>query len=332
MPRKTILPDARISPRYAGVCTFSRYPLIAHVAPENAPPDWAIYGVPFDAGVTYRPGARFGPRAIREESQYVKRYHVEHDLDLCDALSIADAGDSPVRPFDCEDNHKAQLEFAMAIGDPNLTRLFAVGGDHSIALANIRATWQRRGSPAGGLACIHFDSHLDTVDSTLGEKYSHASPFIRAIQAGYINPRRMLSIGIKGPLNTAKDLDFAREHGVEVVTYEDWSQRDGRARIDQFVRSLAASKAETYLTFDIDCVDPAFAPGTGTPSVGGFTSAEVLALLRGLAHHAGDRRGLDIVGADVVEVLPDRDVSGITALLAGHVIFEIMCLDALHRR
>lgn len=328
--KKTILPDARKSPRYSGVCTFSRYPQLANVAPENSPPDWAIYGVPFDTGVTYRPGARFGPRAIREESQYVKRYHIEHDLDLCDVLSIADAGDSPVRAFHCEDNYKTQHEFAMAIGDPKATRLFAIGGDHSIALANIRATWERRGKPAGGLACIHFDSHLDTVDITLGEKYSHASPFIRAIQAGYINPRRMLSIGIKGPLNTADDLKFARENGVEVVTYEDWSQRDGQARIDQFVRSLSADKgAEIYLTFDIDCVDPAFAPGTGTPSVGGFTSSEALALLRGLSHQGA---GLSIAGADTVEVLPGRDVSGITALLAGHVVFEIMCLDALSRR
>ncbi len=330
MAKKTLLPDARKSPRYAGVCTFSRYPLLTHVAPENSPPDWAIYGVPFDAGVTYRPGARFGPRAIREESQYVKRYHVEHDLDLCDTLSICDAGDSPTRPFNCEDNYKSQHEFAMSIGDPKSTRLFAVGGDHSIALANIRATWERRGKPAGGLACVHFDSHLDTVDMTLGEKYSHASPFIRAIQAGYLNPRRMLSIGIKGPLNTSDDLKFARDNGVEVVTYEDWSQRDGQARIDQFVRSLSADKSlETYLTFDIDCIDPAFAPGTGTPSIGGFTSSEALALLRGLSHQGG---GLNIVGADTVEVLPDRDVSGITALLAGHVIFEIMCLDALNRR
>jgi agmatinase len=334
MPRKTLLPDARKSPRYAGVCTFCRYPLLAQVAPENSPPDWAVYGVPFDSGVTYRPGARFGPRAIREESQYVKRYHVEHELDLCDAMSIADAGDAPVRPFSCEDNYKSQHEFATVIGDPGTTRLFAVGGDHSIALANIRATWERRGRPQGGLACVHFDSHLDTVDATLGEKYSHASPFIRAIQAGFINPARMLSIGIKGPLNTGADLDFAREHAVEVVSYEDWSQRDGQARIDQFVRSLAAGKNEVYLTFDVDCVDPAFAPGTGTPSVGGFTSAEALAVLRSLAHpagRAGGSRALDIVGADVVEVLPDRDVSGITALLAAHVIFEVLCLDALNR-
>lgn len=327
--KKTVLPDARKSPRYAGITTFCRYPRLGDVAPENSPVDWAIYGVPFDSGVTYRPGARFGPRAIREESQYVKRYSVEHDIDVCEWLSLADAGDAPVRPFNCEENARTVTEFALSIGEPGTTKLFAVGGDHSIAYANIRATWERRGRPKGGLAVIHFDSHLDTVDQTLGEKWSHASPFIRAIERGYINPRRMLSIGIKGPLNTGDDLKYAAEHGVTIVTYEDWSQRDGQATISQFLRSLGDE--ETYLTFDIDCIDPAYAPGTGTPSIGGFTSAEALQLLRGLAGD-GEGAGVNIVGADVVEVLPDRDVAGITALLAGHIIFEVVCLDAVRRR
>ncbi len=331
MPKKTILPDARRSPRYAGVSTFCRYPRLADVVPENSPVDWAIYGVPFDSGVTYRPGARFAPRAIRDESQYVKRYSIEHDIDICDTLSLADAGDAPVQPYNAAENARTVAEFAMSIGDPGSTKLFAVGGDHSIAFSNMKATWQRRGSPKGGLALIHFDSHLDTLDSTLGEKWSHASPFIRAIETGVINPQRMLSIGIKGPLNTKDDLRYAQEHGVTIVTYEDWSQGDGQARIAQFLRSLGDQ--ETYLTFDIDVVDPAYAPGTGTPSIGGFTSAEVLALLRGLAADGeGTGGGVNIVGADVVEVLPDRDVSGITALLAGHIIFEVLCLDAVRRR
>jgi guanidinopropionase len=133
----------------------------------------------------------------------------------------------------------------------------------------------------------------------------------------------MLSVGIKGPLNTRDDLKYAKDHGVEIVTYEDWRWGDGAARIGAFVKKLA--QQEAYLTFDIDCVDPAFAPGTGTPSLGGFTSSEVLHLLRGLA-------GVTVVGADVVEVLPDRDTAGITALLAGHVMFEVLCLDAISRR
>ncbi|MCA9298795.1 MAG: arginase family protein, partial [Phycisphaerales bacterium] len=227
-----------------------------------------------------------------------------------------------VRPFHLKETLDVVHEFAMGLGEPGHTKLMAIGGDHSIAYANIRATWDRRGRPSSGLAMIHFDSHLDTVDVTMGEKWSHASPFIRAIEDGYLDPSRMISIGIKGPLNSKHDLDYARSHGVEVVTYPQWRE-DGPARIARFVERLGSDEA--YLTFDIDCVDPAYAPGTGTPSLGGFTSFEVLDQVRRLG-------GVRLCGADVVEVLPDRDVAQNTALLAGHVMFEILCLDALHRR
>ncbi len=320
---KTILPDPRRFPRFAGVATFCRFPLLELVPPENRPVDWAIYGVPFDGGVTYRPGARFGPRAIRDASQYVKPYSITHDLDIRDVLSLADAGDAPVRPFSCKENLEGVAEFATGLGDPRSTKLIAVGGDHSIAYANIKATWKRLGSPKNGLALLHFDSHTDTMDMTSGEKWSHASPFIRAIEEGMIDPKRMLSVGIKGPLNARDDLKYNREHGITIVTYEDWRWGDGASRIAAFVKTLAT--ADVYLTFDIDCIDPAYAPGTGTPSIGGFTSAEALHILRSLA-------GVNIIGADVVEVLPDLDLSGNTALLAGHVMFEILCLDALRRR
>jgi agmatinase len=322
--RRTVLPDPRRSPRFAGVCTFCRYPRLEDVAAENRPVDWAIYGVPFDAGVTYRPGARFGPRAIREESQYVKRYSIEHGLDLTQRLSMADAGDAPVQPFALKGTLDTVAEFAEGLGDREATRLFAVGGDHSIAYANIKATWARRGRPRGGLALLHFDSHLDPVDQTFGERWSHASPFIRAIEDGLVDPARMLSVGIKGPLNSGDDLKYAKSHGVTVMTCERY--RAGvsacRGEVEAFVKGLGG--AEAYLTFDIDCVDPAYAPGTGTPSIGGLTSAEALGLIRRL-------KGANIVGADIVEVLPDRDVSGITALLAAHIIFEVLCLDAAKR-
>lgn len=318
---RTNLPDARRTPRFAGLPTFCRYPRLDDVAPEHVPVDWAIYGVPFDSGVTYRPGARFGPRAIRVESQYVKRYSIEHDVDVCEVLSLADAGDAPVAPYDCEQNAQIQLAFARTIGDPRHTRLFAVGGDHTIAYGNIRATWERQGSPKGGLALIHFDSHLDTVDAVWGEQWGHASVFRRAIEDGLINPRNMLTVGIKGPLNTRDDLAYARDHGVDIVTFDRWT-REGDAPLRGFARRIGGTP--TYLTFDIDCVDPAFAPGTGTPSVGGFSSAQALSALRLF-------RGVNIVGADVVEVLPDRDVSGITALLASHVLFEVLALDAARR-
>ena len=160
--RRTELPDARQFPRFAGIPTFCRYPRLEDVADANQPVDWALYGIPFDSGVTYRPGARFGPRAIRVESQYVKPYHIEHDVMLTERFSLADAGDAPVRPYSTKETQDAACEFATGLGDAKHTRLFAVGGDHSTALANMRATWIRQGRPKGGLPLIHFDSHLDT--------------------------------------------------------------------------------------------------------------------------------------------------------------------------
>ena len=218
---RTALPDSRQFPRFAGISTFCRYPLLEQVPAESSPVDWALYGVPFDGGVTYRPGARFGPRAVRDASQYVKRYSIEHDVDVSEVLSLADGGDAPVSPYDCKENAERVVEFAAGVGEAGHTKLLAVGGDHSIAYANIKATWERRGRPAGGLACVHFDSHLDTVDSVWGEKWGHASPFIRAIEEGLIDPKRMISIGIKGPLNTKADLDYARDNGVRIVRAEE---------------------------------------------------------------------------------------------------------------
>lgn len=285
----------------------------------SSSPDWSLYGIPYDGGVTYRPGTRFGPRAIREQSAYIKPYHLEHDLNLAHRLSLCDAGDAPVRPYSTRETQDAACEFALGLGDSH-TRLLAVGGDHSIALANIRATHKRHG---GGrpLAILHFDSHLDTVDVAWGEKYTHASPFIRAIEEDLIDPKRMLSVGIKGPLNTATDLDYGRNAGIELVTYADWRHRNGVERVSAFIAQRRKAGDPVYLTFDIDAIDPAYAPGTGTPSVGGFTSAEVFDLLRGC-------RGVNLVGADVVEVLPAMDPAGITAFLAAHIIFEILCLAA----
>lgn len=324
--RRTTLPDSREHPRFSGISTFGRYPRIQDLA---APPDWAIYGVPFDTGVTYRPGARFGPRSIRDASQYLKNYSIEHDVDICEILSLADAGDAPVKPYDVKETLDAAAAFAATLGEPtgtpmgnNQTKLFALGGDHSIAYANIRATAERFGAP---LALLHFDSHLDTVDTVWGNRWTHASPFIRAIDDGLINPKQMLSVGIKGPLNTRQDLNYAKDHGVTIITYNQYKHHTGQSTITEFVRKL--NNQPTYLTFDVDCIDPAFAPGTGTPCPGGFTSAEALDLIRSLA-------GANIVGADVVEVLPDRDLGGtggVTAFLAAHIAFEILALDALRR-
>lgn len=309
-----------MSPRFAGICTFCRYPRLADVLPENSPPDWLLYGVPFDSGVTYRPGARFGPRAVREASQYVKRYHLGHEVDVCDRLSIADAGDAPVNPYDVRGTLNGVTEWARALPRPG--KLLAIGGDHSVAYANIRATRERLGESAGippaGMALIHFDSHLDTVDSVWGEKWGHASPFRRAIEDGLIDPEAMVSVGIKGPLNSSSDLNFARDRGVTIIARDEIGI-GGDTQLAQFARTL--KDRPVYITFDVDVVDPAFAPGTGTPCPGGISTTEAFSLLRSL-------KGLAIVGADVVEVLPDRDVSDLTAFFAAHVMFEILALDA----
>lgn len=316
----THLPNPRTTPRFAGIATFCRYPRREDV-PAEQPVDWAIFGVPFDGGVTYRPGARFAPRAIREASQYVKRYHLEHAVDVCERLSLCDAGDAPVSPYHIKDTLDGIVRWAEGLAPPD-ARLLAVGGDHSIAYANIKTTWLRRGQPRGGLPLIHFDSHLDTVDTVWNEKWGHASPFIRAIEEGLVDPKAMISVGVKGPLNTPEDLAFAKKHGVQIITREAAAQDPTSRFLKDFVRSLGTREA--YLTFDIDVVDPAFAPGTGTPSAGGLSSHEALSMLRAL-------RGVHLAGADVVEVLPDRDPAGTTAFLAAHVLFETLALDACLR-
>ena len=316
---RTLLPDARKQPRFSGISTFCRFPSIDAVPAGGGPVDWALYGIPFDGGVTYHPGARFGPRAIRDASQYIKPAHHEFGVNIAETFSMADAGDAPVKPYSCKATVDAAGAFAAGIGTPGHTRLLAIGGDHSVAYANMKATWERRGRPEKGLAVLHFDAHLDTVDEVWDERWGHASPFIRAAEDKLIDPRRMLTIGIRGPGNDLADLDSAKRLGIDIVTYERWRAGEAERGLEEFQLRIGAD--DVYLSFDIDCVDPAFAPGTGTPVCGGFSSAEAFELLRRFA-------GLNVVGADVVEVLPARDPAGITALLAAHVVFEILALAA----
>lgn len=318
MSMKTVLPSGRVQPRFAGISTFLRIPRIDDVAPENRPIDWAIYGIPSDAGVTFRPGARFGPRAIRAASQYIKPYLIEQSVHLAEKLSLADGGDSPVSPYSCKQTLEDAAAFASKLGDAKHTKLFAIGGDHSVAFANLKATYERRGKPSGGLAVIHFDAHMDTVDEVWGEKWGHASPFRRAIEAGYIDPKSMISIGVRGTLNDPADLNYAKQQGVTLITFDEW-RKNGPQLLASFISKLA--KRETYITFDVDAVDPAYCPGTGTPVAGGFTSAEALTAIRTL-------RGINLVGADIVEVLPDRDVSEVTATFAAQLLAELLGLSA----
>lgn len=313
--KSTELPNGRVHPRFAGLTTFLRTPRLQDVAAANAPVDWAIYGVPFDGGTTYRSGARFGPRAVREASQYVKSYHLEHAVDWSKCMSVADAGDATVAPFSCENNVNTVAEFARGIG-ANTTKLLAVGGDHSIALANMRVAFERAGRPQGGLCVLHFDAHLDTVDRVWGEAYSHASPFRRAIEEGIIAPKKMLSIGVRGPLNMEEDLAWCKAQGIEIISAQDAITTSSALEAIAKFRTSTNAQA-TYISIDIDVLDPAFAPGTGTPVPGGLSTAR-------LFEHLRAAKGIKIVGADVVEVLPDRDHAGVTALAAAHCLAEIL--------
>lgn len=290
--------------------------------------DWAVVGTPFDNGVTYRNGARFGPRAIREASQYVKPYHMVHDVSIVEELSLADGGDAPPRPYSCQENADSIAEHLKGLPDAGTMRVLMLGGDHSNTLAGLRAAYARAGRPSGGLALVHFDAHLDTVDAILGERYSHASPFIRAVEEGLIDPEAMVSVGIRGPLNKKDDLAYGSSKGIRIITADEFFE-GGYAVVDGALERV--NGREVYVTFDIDCVDPAYAPGTGTPCPGGFSSREALGLVRRLARVEGGL-GPRLAGADVVEVLPDRDPGGATAFLAAHIAFEILAVDARRRR
>lgn len=279
--------------------------------------DVAIVGVPYDGGTSYRPGARLGPREIRAQSSLIRPYSYFQKVAPFDRLNVADIGDvdaPPVSIEKCFDVVEARIG---AIADAG-ARPLVVGGDHSISLPVLRALARLHGP----LALVQFDAHVDTWDEYFGGKYFHGTPFRRAIEEGVVDGRRFVQVGIRGPMYGEDDFDFHREHGITVIDI-DQVRDQGVARTIERIRSVVSGA--TYMTFDIDSVDPAFAPGTGTPEVGGLTSHEAQRLVRGLA-------GLSLVGGDIVEVAPVFDGPGqITALLAANVMFEFLCAMARHQ-
>jgi agmatinase len=299
-----------VSPRFAQPATFMRLP---HVD-DPAGLDVALVGVPYDGGTSYRPGARFGPREIRNQSSLIRSYNYFQKVAPFDRLNVADAGDVDPPPVSIEKAYAAiEARIAEIIGVG--ARPIVAGGDHSITLPVLRALAKKHGP----LALVQIDSHIDTWDEYFGGKYFHGTPFRRAIEEGLIDGRRFVQVGIRGPMYGEDDFDFHREHEITVVDIDQVKARGVAAVLDE-VRRVAVGPA--YLTFDIDGVDPAFAPGTGTPEVGGLTSHEALQLVRGF-------RDLQLVGADVVEVSPLYDGPGqITALLAANLIFECLCAMA----
>jgi agmatinase len=295
------------TPRFSGVRTFMRLPNTQDL--ENA--DVAIVGAPFDTGASFRAGARFGPEGIRSASHLLRPYNPSQDVSVFEYLSVIDYGDVAVVPGFIEESYER-----IAVGLEEVHRAgvapIVLGGDHSVALPELRAA----AAVHGPLALVQFDSYADTWDSYFGQKYNHGTVFRRAVEEGLLRPESSIQIGMRGSLYDQGDLEASRELGFDLLTTDavrKLSIDDTIARIRERI-----GEAKVYASFDVDFVDPAFAPGTGTPEIGGFTSLEALGFVRGLS-------GIDIVGCDIVEVYPQYDgPAQITALLAATVAFEFL--------
>jgi agmatinase len=277
--------------------------------------DVAVLGVPFDGGTSYRPGARLGPREIRAQSSLIRPYSYFQKVAPFDRLNVADVGDVDAPPVGIEKTFDAVEARVHAIVEAG-ARPIVIGGDHSISLPVLRALARHHGP----LALVQFDAHIDTWDEYFGGKYFHGTPFRRAIEEGVVDGRRFIQVGIRGPMYGEDDFAFHREHGITMIDIDQVKERGVEWTIAR-IREVASGPL--YMTFDIDSVDPAFAPGTGTPEVGGLTSHEAQRLVRGLGR-------LQLVGGDIVEVAPLFDGPGqITALLAANISFELLCAMAV---
>jgi len=302
--------DSMLSPRYAGIATFMRTPLVHD--PTNL--DIALIGVPFDGGVENRPGQRHGPREIRNMSSLMRTIHHATRINPYELCRIADMGDVPISStFDLKKSHANITDFYRNIHETGTLPLSA-GGDHSITLPILRAIAADK--PVG---MVQIDAHTDTCDQELGSRYTHGTPFRRAVEEGLLDPTQTVQIGIRGAQNSDEGWSYSLESGMRVIFIEEFC-RLGAEKVITEVRRLMGDKP-TYVSFDIDSLDPAFAPGTGTPEVGGLTTVEAQILLRGL-------RGLNLIGGDVVEVSPPFDPSGNTALVGATMMYEILCILA----
>ena len=307
--------DSLASPRFTGVRTFARLP---HVQTTEEI-DVAVVGLPFDTGATFKVGARFGPESVRSASHMLRPYNVELDVQVFETLSIVDYGDAPVVPGFIEDSYAAIEATLRPLAAAGVITL-GIGGDHSIALAELRAL----AAAHGPLALVQFDSHGDLWDSYYGgHKYTHGTPFRRAVEERLIDPARSAQLGMRGPLYGQEDLQMARDMGFSVLTTSQLLARTPQ-EIGDLVRERVGN-GKAFLSFDVDFFDPAYAPGTGTPEVGGPTSFQGLAYLRACT-------GIRWAGADVVEVLPALDHAQITAHLAAQVGYEFLSLVALGRQ
>jgi guanidinopropionase len=297
-------------PRYSGIPTFMRTPLAATLNGL----DIALVGVPYDGAVEARAGARQGPRQIRDMSSMMRAIHHVTRINPYKLCRIADVGDVHFKQiFDIVASHADITSFYERLHKSGIVPLSA-GGDHSITLPIMRAIAAEH--PVG---LVHIDAHTDCCDEEMNSRYSHGTPFRRAVEEGLLDPKRTIQIGIRGAANSDECWEFGPKHGIRIVYIEEFNKLGVEKVITEIRR--VAGKGPTYVSFDIDSIDPSYAPGTGTPEIGGLTTIEAQGLIRGL-------RGLNLVGADVVEVSPPFDSSGNTALIGATIMYEILCILA----
>jgi agmatinase len=307
-------PDASQAPRFTGPRTFGRLP---HTT-ELAGVDVAVYGMPWDGSTSFRSGARSGPEAVRSMSSLLRPYNPVAEVLVFGALSAIDYGDAPTVPGYIEETLTRIEDFVSTLVQRNIVGV-GVGGDHSVTLAELRALARRHGP----LGLVQLDSHTDLWDLYFGQPLSHGTVFRRAIEERIIDPGRVIQAGMRGSLYAASDVDAPRELGVEMIPWAELTTLAPSEFAERARRRIGAGPA--FLTFDVDFVDPAFCPGTGTPEVGGPTSHQALGYLRALT-------GIEFVGYDVVEVAPQYDPAQITALFAANVMYEMLSLIAARGR
>ncbi len=304
-----------VIPRFAGPSTFCRLPELRDV-PYC---DVAILGIPFDSGTSYRPGARFGPQAIRQASRHLRtNFHPAYDTEPFKTIQVADAGDVGCNPFNI-DEAIAQIELAANELFNQAGAIVSLGGDHTIALPLLRAVNKQ----VGQVALVHFDAHLDTWDTYFGAPYTHGTPFRRAAEENLFIDSASIHVGIRGPLYSPEDLARDEELGFKVIHCDEMETHG----VDHVVKRIRDRVGDhpLYLSIDIDVLDPAHAPGTGTPEIAGLTSRELVNIIRGL-------QGLNLVSADMVEVAPAYDHAEITSLAAATIVFEMINLIASNSR
>jgi guanidinopropionase len=307
------LADPQLQPRYSGIPTFFRLPHSVRLDEV----DIGLVGVPFDGGVTNRPGARHGPRDIRNQSSLIRKINQATGVAPFDLVRVADLGDAWIeRPFELQGALAEIAAFFATVHAAGVTPL-SVGGDHSISLPILRAI-----ARDGPLGMVHVDAHCDTGDDYLGSRFHHGASFRRAVEEGLIDPKRVVQIGIRGSLNVADMWQFSYDSGMRVISIEEFHDKGWRWAAEEARKVIGGGSA--YLSFDIDSLDPVYAPGTGTPEPGGLTTLEAQRLIRDLG-------SLDFVGADLVEVSPPFDTGGITSMTAATILFELLCVLAQAR-